>query len=160
MNGLATTATLCFTVAGMPAPQGSKRLLAHGALVESSKRVKPWRVDVRAGAEAAMAGEPGPWIPFDGPVTLRLVFRFARPKHHYRTGRNAHELRDGVSTAPITKNYGDLDKLERAIGDALTSSGVYLDDAQVTTMHAAKVWADAGLPPGVMITITGRRSMT
>lgn len=154
------TATLHFTVAGHAAPQGSKRLYAHGALVESSKRVKPWRVDVRAAAETAMSEHPQTWTPFNGPVTLRAVFRFTRPKSHYRTGRNAHLLRDNAPTAPIGRNTGDLDKLIRAVGDALTSAGVYCDDAQITTGYAAKMWADAGTPPGAMLTITGQRTVT
>ena len=44
-----------FVVHGMPAPQGSKKFVGlsksgRGLLVESSKKVKPWRQDVVAAA--------------------------------------------------------------------------------------------------------------
>lgn len=31
-----------FHVIGLPAPQGSKKHVGHGVMVESSKKVKPW----------------------------------------------------------------------------------------------------------------------
>ena len=34
-------------VIGIPAPQGSKRHVGHGIMIENSKRVKPWRQDVK-----------------------------------------------------------------------------------------------------------------
>ena len=34
---------ITLTVRGLPAPQGSKRHIGRGVMVESSKRVKPWR---------------------------------------------------------------------------------------------------------------------
>ena len=36
-----------FTVLGTPAPQGSKRHVGKGVMVESSRGCKPWRQDVR-----------------------------------------------------------------------------------------------------------------
>ena len=40
---------------GQPAPQGSKRHVGKGVMVESSKKLRPWRQDVKAAAEAARA---------------------------------------------------------------------------------------------------------
>ena len=37
-----------FSVLGLPAPQGSKTHIGNGRMVESSKRVKPWRRQVAA----------------------------------------------------------------------------------------------------------------
>jgi len=34
-------------VVGIPAAQGSKTLTRYGAMIESSKKVKPWRTDVK-----------------------------------------------------------------------------------------------------------------
>lgn len=39
-----------FTVLGVPAPQGSKRHVGRGVLVESSKALGPWRVARREAA--------------------------------------------------------------------------------------------------------------
>ena len=45
---------LAFTVRGIPGAQGSKRHVGHGVMIESSKKVKPWRSDVKAAAEDAI----------------------------------------------------------------------------------------------------------
>ena len=37
-------------VVGIPAPQGSKTLTRYGAMIEASKKVKPWRTDVKEAA--------------------------------------------------------------------------------------------------------------
>lgn len=148
---------------GLPAPQGSKTRLAHGAMVESSKKVKPWREDVRNAAAALIAcdcpdqcGALLPGYPLDGSLVVRMVFTFTRPKSHYRTGRNAHLLRDNAPARPHGKP--DLSKLLRSTEDALTSAGAWRDDARVVEYErAAKVWAgedpDALTAPGVRITI-------
>jgi crossover junction endodeoxyribonuclease RusA len=85
-----------------------------------------------------------------------MVFSFARPKSHYRTGRNAHLLRDGIPGQPMSAP--DLSKLARATEDALTDAGVWTDDARVSEyLRLAKVWcgSDPGaLPvPGVRIEV-------
>lgn len=67
---------IAFDVAGVPAPQGSKRgYVANGRaiLVESSAKVKPWRADVRQAAEDAHHGPP-----LLGPVVVWLRFRMPR----------------------------------------------------------------------------------
>lgn len=138
---------LAFTVNGIPGAQGSKRHVGHGVMVESSKKVKPWRSDVKAAAEAAHLASDE-WDRADGPIGLHVTFRFARPRSHYRTGRNAHVLRD---TAPIyvtSRGAGDVDKLLRATADALTASGVIADDVFIVAVHALKVYASAGESPG------------
>ncbi len=43
---------------GKPAPQGSKRSLGGRVMIESSKRCKPWRQDVR---HAALDLTPEAW---------------------------------------------------------------------------------------------------
>lgn len=100
-------------VPGHPAPQGSKRHVGNGVMIESSKRVKPWRQDVR---EAAMASTVH--FPKGTPVRMSLTFVMPRPKTMPK-GR----------TEPVTTP--DLDKLIRAVLDALTSASLYDDDAQV-----------------------------
>lgn len=119
---------VAFTVRGVAAPQGSKRLLGHGALVESSARVQPWRSDVRAAAEDAMRATGATRA--DGPVAVHIFFAFTRPKSHPKTR----------VTWPTGRNLGDIDKLCRAILDAITSAGVIADDSQVIRLVADKRW--------------------
>ena len=149
------TTTLLINVNGIPGAQGSKRHVGHGIMVESSKRVKPWRSDVKDAAEHAtgQVSRFDPWTPISEPAEATIVFRFARPKGHYRTGRNAHLLRDGAVGYPVGRNLGDVDKLVRSTFDALTAAGVVQDDALFARLVTAKVWCAPGEVPGATITI-------
>jgi crossover junction endodeoxyribonuclease RusA len=126
------------TVYGVPAPQGSKRAIRNqhtGRIqqVESSAKVAPWRADVRQAVLDASNGS-GPTL---RPVTVRVDFVLPRPKGHYRTGRYAGMLRDSAPAHPAGKP--DLDKLVRAVLDAIGSTGaVWHDDSQVIDIEAGK----------------------
>jgi len=138
---------LTITVYGKPAPQGSKRHVGNGILIESSKALHPWRADVRTTAHQHIrctcpnnCGKLLPGYPIEGPVAVRMVFTMIRPRSHYRTGRNSHLLRPDAPTRPHTPP--DLSKLIRSTEDALTAAGVWRDDARVVEYtRAAKVWA-------------------
>ena len=142
---------IIFFVEGVPAPQGSKTHVGGGRLIESSRQVGPWRDTVRRAAVEAMASRP----PIEGPVYLVQVFALPRPKSHYGTGRNSGRVKRAAPHRPPARP--DLDKLARAVGDALT--GVcYRDDAQVVNLCAAKYYV---MPsgrlsvPGVEIRVHG-----
>jgi len=153
---------LVITVYGIPAPQGSKRHVGNGVMVESSKKVKPWREDVRAAALQAYANDQGIVLHTrTQPIRVDITFTLPRPKGHYRTGRNAHLLRDNAPQWPATKP--DIDKLARSTLDALGSAGIYHDDAQVARLYVTKeyplqaAWekkGDALDRPGALIRIT------
>jgi Holliday junction resolvase RusA-like endonuclease len=118
---------ITITVYGQPAPQGSKRHVGNGVMIESSKKVKPWRADVKAAATAAVDALPG-WTPLDGPLSVAMTFTFLRPKGHYGTGRNAGAVKASAPIRPAT--IPDLSKLIRSTEDALTKL-VWADDARV-----------------------------
>ena len=145
------TNEICFFAAGRPAAQGSKRHVGGGRLIESSRQVGPWREIVRQAAVEAMAGRP----PIEGPVYLVQVFALPRPKSHYGTGRNSGRVKRGAPSRPPVRP--DLDKLARAVGDALT--GVcYHDDAQIVNLRAAKYYVTPSgrlSVPGVEIRVHG-----
>ncbi len=120
-----------FTAHGVAAPQGSKNQFGG----ESSKRVKPWREDIARAAGEAMEG-----IELArGPVGLAINFFFVRPKSHYGTGANESIVKATAPTKPIGRNTGDIDKLVRAVADALTGI-VYEDDSQIQMLMAQKQW--------------------
>lgn len=122
---------IVFTVNGIPAPQGSKNPWGG----EANKATKPWRGAVSAAAAERMNGQS----PLLGPVKVVVTFCFPRPKAHYRTGKNAHLLRDD---APVFRtSFPDLDKLQRAIGDALTGI-VIRDDKLIVAWHTVKMYDD------------------
>ena len=126
--------TLRFVAYGVPRPQGSKRHVGRGILVESSN-LAPWREQVAYAARLAMAGRAR----IDGPVSVEVTFYFDRPKSHHRTGRNSTELRPNAPRFPWSRAQGDLDKLLRGLGDAITGP-VLADDSQITYISAAKRW--------------------
>lgn len=135
-------------IIGVPAPQGSKspmgtyRCKRTGRtmtrMVESSKKVAPWRDAVALQAANAMVDNP---VFFDGAVRLTLQFIMVRtgaePKgwtrHHTRTP--------------------DLSKLIRSTEDALKTAGVWKDDSLVVEVAAIKVTAEPGEATGCCITI-------
>lgn len=140
-----------FTARGLPAPQGSKRAFRNphtGRItqVESSKRVAPWRSDVRAAALAAMGDRP----PLAGPLSVSLYFRLPRPRSHYRSGRHADELRPTAPAWP--SGLPDLDKLARACLDALTTVAWH-DDAQVAWLTVLKHYASPTFPVGCRVRV-------
>src|SRR5690606_17977873 len=137
---------LTVRVHGIPAPQGSKRHVGNGRMIESSKKVGPWRDAVKAAILAATGRRP---TTVDGPVQVDVTFILPRPKGHYGTGRNAGKVRTSAPPEPTTKP--DLDKLMRSTLDALTDVGVLRDDAQVVRIYAAKVYAWPEEPPGATI---------
>lgn len=142
---------LSFTVAGLPISQGSKSGFVNPRtgkvrMVESSKRLKPWRGTVgKAIREAIDAHEAPEGYPLLGPLAVDLVFTMHRPTSAPKTRR----------TWPTV--YPDVDKLARAILDAGTNAGLWADDAQIVDLHAAKVYpseAPGALPrPGVAATV-------
>ena len=119
-------------------------------MYESSKAVKPWREAVKwAALEILRRCEPDvTWEPLTGPIRVDAVFRFPRPKSHYRTGKHAGELRADAPTFKSSKPDGE--KLERSTYDALTDAGVWRDDAQVVEVHWTKIYHDT---PGAWLTI-------
>jgi Holliday junction resolvase RusA-like endonuclease len=115
-------------VEGTPVPQGSKSLSKYGVMYEANKALKPWRETVAATASWTMAGIPL----MEGPLVLAVFFAMPRPPS---------VKREFPSVKP------DLDKLTRAIGDAL-SGVVYKDDAQIIRLDIIQIYGDG---PGAHI---------
>lgn len=129
-----------FRVHGVPAPQGSKRHVGRGILVESSKRVGPWREAVKAAALAAGVE------PVHGPVGVEIRFYMPRPKAHFRTNGEVKP-----NAPAFCGKRPDIDKLLRSTLDALTDLALIDDDARVVRLDAVKFYTcDA---PGAMITL-------
>lgn len=144
-------ASLTFEVIGTPAPQGSKRHVGNGIMVESSAKVKPWRHDVALAATAAAEGTG--WTAPDGPLSIRVRFLLRRPTGHYGTGKNADRLRASAPLWPGVKP--DLDKLVRSTLDALTTSGVIGDDSRVVRLTASKDYAAKDEATGAVVVVGG-----
>lgn len=118
-------------VPGEPVAQGSKRHVGGGKMVESSKRLEPWRATVRIKAAEAMGGLE----PTRVAVVLNARFLYMRPQSHFTT---KGALRKG---APRFPSRSDLDKLVRAVMDGFTGV-VYVDDGQVVKLNAGKEYGN------------------
>lgn len=125
-----------------PAPQGSKRWMPNGVMIESCKNVKPWRYLVQ---QAAIATNH-PTI--TGPVSLSIVFLFNRPKSHFNTKGN---LKPSAPTYHSVKPDGS--KLLRSTEDALVDSGILQDDARIAMSSYTKRYTTHNEHPGAIITI-------
>lgn len=118
-------------VISLPAPQGSKKLVGRdgkgrGILVESSAKVKPWRLAVVYAAREALLANGGKGL--SGPVCCSMTFTLPKPKSAPKRKK----------TTPDRKP--DLSKLIRATEDALTTAGIWEDDARVISLIAYKVF--------------------
>lgn len=156
MRAVAKRATpLEFFVPGKPVTQGSHRPFTYrrkdggiGAGVDNdNKRTRPWKSAVASAALFALAGEPK----FsEQALEVRAVFGLERPKGHYRTGRNSHLVRSSAPELPSTQP--DLDKLQRAVGDALEGI-VYEGDSRIVRWDPVKIYVPRGMVTGVAIRV-------
>lgn len=134
---------LAIWVPGLPAPQGSKKVVptarGHRVIEGNEARLRPWRQAVAIEASLAMGRDASPTR---GAVRVELAFSFPRPAGHYGNGRNQGIVRDSAPAYKTTKP--DLDKLARSVLDALTGI-VFVDDAQVDELLARKRFGAAGV---------------
>ena len=124
-------------VTGIAAPQGSKRHVGNGVMIESSKDVKGWRDAISAECRIWLASHPAE--PIDAPVHVCIDFAFPKPKS------DPHRHWHAVNP--------DLDKLARAVLDALVKGAVLKDDSRVAILQARKAYCTDGEPAGARITV-------
>ena len=154
--------TVTFEVSGLPKPQGSKIAIVYppkdlvstlykiaksnsprkafyanvnaGLIDQQSKALNEWRDEVKKEAIKAYGAN----APIDEAVCVTATFLMPRPKNHYRTGVHAGTVKDSAPHFQITRP--DVDKLERAIYDAITGV-VFADDSQVVRSLSIKDYA-------------------
>jgi Holliday junction resolvase RusA-like endonuclease len=127
-TGPTAARTLNGIVYGLPVPQGSKSATVRGGravMFEDNKSTHRWRRLIVRTVAADIDVAPR----FFGPVTIAVTFTFPRPRSAPRR-----------VVWPATRSSGDLDKLLRALFDALTTAGVWEDDARVVGVTARKVY--------------------
>lgn len=133
------TSSLNISVLGRPSPQGSKKHVGGGRMIEASKYLPAWRKAVCVAAVKAVEDEV--WAKPAGQVELAVTFYLERPSSIKQAKR------------PMPIKPPDLDKLVRGICDALSDAGVWEDDAQVVKLTAFKEYADTRAP-GCAIQVT------
>ena len=130
---------LAFTLQGTPVSQGSMVRTSYGM-----RHSKPMAINVFRDQVANAVTKTGiDELPLAGPLTMSVTFVLARPK-------SAPKRRMWPEVKP------DLDKLVRALCDALTQCGAWGDDAQLIHLTATKRYvgtSDILDVPGVVVEI-------
>jgi crossover junction endodeoxyribonuclease RusA len=134
-----TRQELYFSVSGMvPRPQGSKRHVGGGRLIEASPDLKPWREAI-ANAVFQAWEETGDSSPFTEAVEVQATFYLPRPKTVKRL---------------LPAVMPDLDKLQRSLGDGLSINCQALaDDSLIVKWDARKLYAEDPSQVGVRVAI-------
>lgn len=128
---------VAFFVPGRAKTQGSMVIMGGRVRHERTGELAYWRSTVAGKARDMFGGE---YPPFTEAVAVRIEFVLDRPKSV------------SASKRPLPVVKPDLDKLIRAIGDALTGIA-WKDDGQVTAWIANKRYADEGEIAGAFIEI-------
>ena len=115
-------------------PSSSSAVGPASLVVQSSKRVKPFRSDLQG---VAIEATPVDWD-LGLEYHLRVDFHFRRPKSHL-TSKGA--LTKAAPLFPTGRQIGDTDKLIRSVCDALTGICWY-DDSQVVDISAKKRFSE------------------
>lgn len=141
---MSTPIVVTFTVAGIAQPKGSARaFMPKGArfpvVTSDNKSLKGWEANVRSALQHQAAG-----LFFSDAVAVRITFHLPRPKSKPKR-----------ITSHTTKP--DVDKLARGAIDAMTGV-LFKDDAQVTDLHARKVYAET--QPHAVIEVEGTAVVT
>lgn len=146
---------LVLTMLGVPRPQGSVKPMFNKKSGTGFVKYADVTIEHRNRLILRLQDEWDGRPPILTGVIVAAVFTFERPKSHYRTGRNAHLLRD---SAPVDHIQApDTDKLCRLLGDALEQSGVLASDGQICDWVASKRWGDFSgtslsvVPKGVLV---------
>lgn len=131
---------ISFFVPGKAITEGSTRYLGvrggKPIITHDNPELLEWRQKV-AQVAVLYARQAGWELPLDEPVAIRVAFTLAPPKR---------QRWDKPAVKP------DLDKLQRAIGDALGAKGSVLrEDSRICEWCAVKQYGDK---PGVQVTIS------
>ena len=84
-----------------------------------------------------------PKLPLAGDIYLKLVFYMPRPKHHYRTGKYSHLLKEKCKDIVYHSFTPDLDNLVKFIADLIQGKhGMICDDSQICIIQAEKKYGE------------------
>ncbi len=123
-----------FTVLGNPKAQQRHRTFRRGNfninVDPSAKDKESFLLTIKKEA---------PDTPIISPIEMDIRFYFARPKSHYRTGKNAGMLR--VDAPDICAKKPDIDNCIKFVMDSM--NGVYFkDDSQIWRVLVVKKYDD------------------
>ncbi len=138
-----------FFVTGKPATAGSLKSYGKGKLTHASERTKTWEDWIRW---IFLQSDYARMCLYSTAVRATLIFYFPRPNSHFKKDGSLSK-KGQENPYPAWKGRNDVDKLQRAVFDALTGY-VYDDDGRIADVHARKEWSEK---EGVLIKISKLR---
>ena len=154
---------LIVEVEGKPEPEQRPRADTRGERprIYVPTTAKAWKLEIRkrTRVELLRAGINSAIPVRARAFALGFLFRFARPKSHYRQGRYADQLKPSAPQCHL--GVPDLDNLIKAVKDSLgTWKGtkpalLWADDSQVTTYigNPHKRYCKPGEEPGLTLVV-------
>ena len=149
-----------FTVFDEPKPQGSKKGFAYkdkktgrilATVSEDNEKLMPWRQAVihttREAMRQYLIENPAAVFPIDGPIAFGVIYRMPRPKsHHTPKGNVSSSWRHWHTVTP------DMDKLDRALWDALKIAGLIADDSNICKrIIGEKIYSDSRIGAQIIV---------
>lgn len=131
-----------FDVQSVPKGAPRPRRAMYGKGVYVPETAKPFEDGIRIAALAVC-----PESPIEGPVHLTVNFRLARPKLHYLKGKIRPYAPVWATKKP------DMDNALKVLMDTLTDIGVWIDDTQVVSVSAHKVFVGESEFPGCWVRV-------
>ncbi len=143
-----STSTIIFHVRGIPKPQPRPRARAITtkdgrtiASVYDGGGAKAWRIDVMLAGRDVMPPQP-----LEGPLRFCVYFYLPRP---HRLNRKKDP--DGAIWADKAKC--DIDNLIKPVLDSMTAGGWWIDDCQIVSCEALKMYHAKDGAPGATIMV-------
>lgn len=120
-----------------PAPKGSGTRTKSGWYQEQAgPRLKAYQAAIERDT-LAVTLQRG-WTPLAGALRVTLTIEFPRPKRHYLANGT---VREDAPRRPYPCKRGDIDKLERAVLDAIVKGMLMHDDNQIVDLQTSLYWS-------------------
>ena len=132
---------IIFEIPMAAVPKARPRVTRAGITYTAAK-TKRWENSVAIIARSAYGG-----VPLDGPLHLALDFVLPRPQRLRRK-------KDDPGLIPADRKP-DLDNLIKSVMDGISRAGLWVDDARVVSLSAAKYYAEKDGLPRVSVSISG-----
>lgn len=121
-------------ILGDPKPQKRHRSVRMGNF---NRQYDPSAAD--KGDFLSIVQKYAPETPYATPLQLDLRFYFTRPKSHYKTGKNAHLLKDNPPEYHTARP--DVDNLSKFVMDALNKI-YWKDDSYIVSLNVQKMYSE------------------
>ena len=126
---------ISFTIPGKPIALKRHRPSARGGYYDPSSKDKKdiWM----------QIAKYKPKRPLADNIYLKLIFYMPRPKHHYRSGKYSHLLKESCKDMVYHSVKPDLDNLVKLICDTIQGKDRMIhDDSQICVIQAEKKYGE------------------